>query len=95
MVGLLTGIGFIGAGIIYKGPRGDIRGITTAAEVFLMAVIGMCFGLGLYMLGGVVSAMAFITLMSTNSRIARYLNFMKKNKKAEKPPLPEYDDIFE
>lgn len=82
MVGLLTGIGFIGAGIIYKGPRGDIRGITTAAEVFLMAVIGMCLGLGLYLLAGAVSAIAFITLMSTNSEVRRFLNFLrgKKNK---------------
>lgn len=80
MVGLLTGIGFIGAGIIYKGPRGDIRGITTAAEVFLMAVIGMCLGLGLYLLAGAVSAIAFITLMSTNSEVRRFLNFLRGKK---------------
>lgn len=47
MVGMLTGIGFIGAGIIYKGPQGDIKGITTAAEVYLMTVLGIGAGLGL------------------------------------------------
>ena len=95
MVGLLTGIGFIGAGIIYKGPRGDIRGITTAAEVFLMAVMGMCFGLGLYMLGGVVAIMAFVTLMSTSSGLEKYLRFLKKKKKAEDTPVSVIKDGFE
>lgn len=83
MVGLLTGIGFIGAGIIYKGPRGDIRGITTAAEVFLMAVIGMCLGLGLYLLGGAVAGIAFLTLMSTKSEVKKIFNFIRGKKGKE------------
>lgn len=44
VVGILTGIGFIGAGIIWKTPAG-VQGITTAAEIFLLAALGICIGL--------------------------------------------------
>ncbi len=81
MVGILSGIGFICAGIIYKGPKGDIKGITTAAEVFLMAVVGMAFGLGLYHLASFVAVIALATLISTDSRLKRYYLFFRRNKK--------------
>lgn len=83
MVGILSGIGFICAGIIYKGPKGDIKGITTAAEVFLMAVIGMAFGLGLYFLASFVAAIALAVLISTDSGLKRYYRFFRRNKKKE------------
>src|SRR5438128_2493786 len=44
-LGILTGIGFIGAGAILR--RDDmIMGVTTAATIWLATVIGLCFGAG-------------------------------------------------
>lgn len=71
VVGILTGIGFIGAGIIYKNPDGRIEGLTTAAQVYLTAVIGIGCGLGLYFLTLSVSVIAFTTILS--NRIIAYL----------------------
>ncbi len=69
MVGMLTGIGFLGAGIIYKSPHGDIKGITTAAEVYLMAVLGIGAGLGLYMLSISTAVLAYITLICSKDTL--------------------------
>jgi putative Mg2+ transporter-C (MgtC) family protein len=45
--GILTGIGFIGAGSILKlNEERDIKGLTTAAGVWMTAAIGVCVGLG-------------------------------------------------
>ena len=49
-LGILSGIGFIGAGAIIK--KGDIAlGVTTAATMWFMSVVGLCFGAGQLGLG--------------------------------------------
>ena len=49
-LGILTGIGFIGAGAILR--RGDmVLGATTAATIWFVAVLGICFGGGQIWLG--------------------------------------------
>ncbi len=45
--GIMTGIGFLGAGVIMK-ERLKIRGLTTAASLWLTASIGIVIGMGLY-----------------------------------------------
>ena len=45
----MTGIGFLGAGIIIH-HRGTVRGLTTAAAVWCVAALGLACGLGLYLL---------------------------------------------
>ncbi len=45
--GIMTGIGFLGAGVILK-ERATIRGLTTAASIWLTAAIGIAIGMGLY-----------------------------------------------
>ena len=60
-LGILTGVGFIGAGAILK--RGDlVTGMTTAATLWVMTVIGLCLGGGQIGLGGVATALGVITL---------------------------------
>jgi putative Mg2+ transporter-C (MgtC) family protein len=57
-LGILSGIGFIGAGAIVK--RGDaVLGVTTAATMWLMTVVGLCFGAGQSALGAGATAVAF------------------------------------
>jgi putative Mg2+ transporter-C (MgtC) family protein len=59
--GIITGIGFIGAGTILKlSQERDIRGLTTAAGVWMMAAIGVAIGLGSL---GVALLSTFFTLL--------------------------------
>lgn len=48
--GVMTGIGFLGAGVIVRDGGGTIRGLTTAAALWCMAAVGLCVGFGLYTL---------------------------------------------
>jgi putative Mg2+ transporter-C (MgtC) family protein len=60
-LGILTGMGFIGAGVILR--RGEaIRGITTAATLWLVTVLGLCFGGGQLALGLAASALGLLAL---------------------------------
>jgi putative Mg2+ transporter-C (MgtC) family protein len=44
--GILTGIGFFGAGVILHDPAGHVSGLTTAATIWTSAVLGIVCGLG-------------------------------------------------
>lgn len=44
--GILTGIGFLGAGVILHETSGHVTGLTTAATIWLCAVLGVTCGLG-------------------------------------------------
>jgi putative Mg2+ transporter-C (MgtC) family protein len=58
---VVSGIGFIGGGLIFV--RGDfVRGLTTAAIVWITAAIGMACGAGLALLALTVTAMHFIVV---------------------------------
>ncbi|TAM44193.1 MAG: MgtC/SapB family protein [Gammaproteobacteria bacterium] len=59
--GIMTGIGFLGAGVIMK-ERLSIRGLTTAASIWITAAIGILLGLGHYVIGGAVTALTLSVL---------------------------------
>ncbi|MFA7561132.1 MAG: MgtC/SapB family protein [Candidatus Izemoplasmatales bacterium] len=58
---VVTGVGFLGAGTILK-TRNGIYGLTTAATLWLAAMIGLSFGMGAYIIGIVISVFSFIFL---------------------------------
>lgn len=60
-LGILSGIGFIGAGAILRRPN-LVLGVTTAATLWIVTVIGLCFGGGQFILGILATAIAFIVL---------------------------------
>lgn len=70
---IITGIGFLGAGVIWK-DRGTIRGLTTAANLWVTAGLGMAIGLGLYFLTLVAVICIFLALYS--SPILCYLGLL-------------------
>jgi len=45
--GVITGIGFLGAGAIIR-ERTEVKGLTTAASLWVVAAIGMALGCGFY-----------------------------------------------
>ena len=59
--GIVTGIGFIGAGCIMQG-KNNVRGITTAASIWIVAAIGMASGLGFYVGAVAVTIITALTL---------------------------------
>lgn len=63
IVGILQGIGFLGAGIIWRTSSGGVMGITTA-EVFLLTSLGIGCGLGFYFLTLVSAALTYFTLIT-------------------------------
>lgn len=58
---IVSGVGFLGAGLILT-RRGAVRGLTTAAAVWETAAIGMAAGAGLWLLALVVTALHFFTV---------------------------------
>jgi putative Mg2+ transporter-C (MgtC) family protein len=67
--GIVAGIGFLGAGVIFRAMRADVpMGLTTAASVWLTAAIGMAAGVGLYLIAAVVAIVAVLVLMIPTSK---------------------------
>jgi putative Mg2+ transporter-C (MgtC) family protein len=60
---VVTGIGFLGAGMILRqSPESRTRGLTSAASVFVVAAIGAAVGMGEVLLATGVTAMVLLTL---------------------------------
>ncbi|HEX8092431.1 MAG TPA: MgtC/SapB family protein [Jatrophihabitans sp.] len=58
---IVSGVGFLGAGLILT-RQGSVRGLTTAATVWETAGIGMAAGAGLPLLAGVVTGLHFVAV---------------------------------
>lgn len=61
-LGILSGIGFIGAGVIVKRDNNLVTGVTTAATMWFVSVLGLLFGGGQLILGCAATALALIIL---------------------------------
>jgi len=59
--GVVTGIGFLGAGTIIRSQEG-IRGLTTAASIWISSAIGLAVGCGFYEVALFSTFLAFLTL---------------------------------
>ena len=74
---IVTGIGFLGAGVILK-EGANVRGLTTAASIWVVAGLGMAFGMGLFSLGAistltVLTGLLFLKQLDRKIRKDRYL----------------------
>lgn len=58
---IVSGIGFLGAGVIFKG-RDVVRGLTTAATIWVAAAVGMACGAGMVSLAAALTIFHLITL---------------------------------
>lgn len=91
-LGILSGIGFIGAGVIIK-HNGNVSGVTTAATIWLVTVLGLLFGGGNLYLGISGSLVTFIILWALKA-VERYLprehhGFLQVSLAAEGPSETE------
>lgn len=72
---IVTGIGFLGAGVILQ-YRGRITGLTTAATLWVTASIGMASAFGMYVLALLTTALIYGTLIL--QQLPRWQNFTRK-----------------
>lgn len=74
VAGVLTGIGFIGGGLVFRGRGGLVRGLTSAAALFGAAGIGIVVGYGHLFLGVVVAASMLFVLELPFAPFLRWLD---------------------
>ncbi|GAC1445654.1 MAG: hypothetical protein NVSMB55_27840 [Mycobacteriales bacterium] len=90
LAGIITGVGFIGGGLILKGRDDTVRGITTAAAVFAVAVVGLAAGLGHLLVAAVVAVLCLIVLELRYTRVLRWLDarrYSSRFRSDEEPPV--------
>lgn len=73
---VLSGIGFLGAGAILKNSN-TIKGLTTAASIWVISVVGLCIGFGYFYLG--ISAW-FMLIVTLNGMRIMEQKFLKNEK---------------
>lgn len=69
---VITGIGFLGAGAIIQ-SKGSVRGLTTAASIWIVATIGMAVGVGMYSLS-VVATLLIILVLAGIESVERHIH---------------------
>lgn len=84
-----TGLGFIGAGNIFMSERGEllgdhpVQGLTTAASIWIVGAIGVCVGVGKYLLSvaATLLTVGILLLISWDARIGSETDGKKPEKK--------------
>ena len=61
--GILTGIGFVGAGVILRDQSGHVQGLTTAATIWICAVLGIVCGVGDWRVLGIGFGLTVLVLV--------------------------------
>lgn len=74
IAGVLTGIGFIGGGLVFRGDEGMLKGMTSAATIFVVAAIGIVAGAGHLLLATGVAALVLIDLELRQVPLLKYLD---------------------
>ena len=62
VAGIVTGIGFLGAGMILRSATGEVRGQTSAAGLWTMSLVGITVGSGHEILGIILTIMAYVII---------------------------------
>ncbi|HEV2841471.1 MAG TPA: MgtC/SapB family protein [Chthoniobacterales bacterium] len=84
--GILTGIGFLGAGVILRDPTGHVSGLTTAATIWICAVLGVVCGLGYWSVLGIALGLTVLVLIVGKPIEHLAERLCKRNR--SKPPDP-------
>jgi len=80
--GVVTGVGFLGAGAIIR-ERTGVHGLTTAATIWLVASIGMACGAGFYTLAVISTVIAVVVLIGL-AELEKPLGRIRKKNESEK-----------
>jgi putative Mg2+ transporter-C (MgtC) family protein len=98
LAGAITGIGFIGAGLVFRqafGSQQVLTGMTTAAAIFAAVAIGAAAGQGRLLVAGVATALSLFVLeirhvrwlrMLDGRRWAKFFHDDDESMRPDKPP---------
>lgn len=75
---VVSGVGFLGAGAIIQ-MKGSVRGLTTAAGIWMAACIGLAVGAGMYLIS-IIATLLIIFILVNIERIEMRHNFMWESK---------------
>lgn len=75
---IVSGIGFLGAGVILE-ERGRVVGLTTAATIWVAAALGMAAGAGQYLLAGITALVVMVVLLLF-TRLENYLEIASEER---------------
>ena len=65
IAGIATGIGFLGAGTIFK-SKNQVNGLTTAASIWTVSAVGLAIGLGYYLMTIIAVVLILLILQLNN-----------------------------
>lgn len=88
---VVTGIGFIGAGAIWRSDA-SVGGLTTAASIWITAAVGMMVGVGMYFMATLVTLMAWFTLRWLKPANHRRTPRVKNNRYGEPSLVRDAND---
>ncbi|MBJ6760028.1 MgtC/SapB family protein [Myxococcaceae bacterium JPH2] len=85
---VVVGIGFLGAGVILR-QGGTVTGLTTAANLWLTASVGMTSGMGFYAAAGGTVGLALLSLVALRPVERAILRYRVKQGRTPVPPLDD------
>jgi putative Mg2+ transporter-C (MgtC) family protein len=97
---VVTGIGFIGGGIIFR-EADRVLGITTAATVWVVAALGVCIGSGFFVITGVAIGLLLFSLVVMSSFEKNFINYKNQARNYrivflfEDQILKKYEELFQ
>ncbi len=80
---VITGIGFVGAGVILKDQKNVIKGITTATTIWFTAMMGLILGSGYILIGSILGA--FVIVFISVRDLSRGFNPFTNTARIRKP----------
>ena len=88
--GILTGLGFLGAGSILRAKDGtEVQGLTTAATVWIAAGLGITAGLGAWFITVAGTLVTLFLLTYATHLEAQLIRFFRKNKRLDDETLED------
>jgi len=82
---IVSGVGFLGAGAILR-QGADVRGLTTAASIWVVASIGMAVGFGYYAIAIFTTVIVLVMLIAIRPLENRFIRNRKFRRHDDPPP---------
>ena len=93
--GIMTGIGFLGAGVIFNEGL-TVRGLTTAASIWITATLGILYGVGFYLpaLFGTVATLGVLALFRWFERLMPSQYFFQFRIRYARTDVPDLSELL-
>lgn len=86
MAGAMTGVGFLGAGVILRDEaRGRVEGLTTAASIWVSTILGLGAGAGLY-LECLLTVLLVLLVLQVSARLQERVATLLAPRRRPRPP---------